>query len=95
MPGRLLKDPRLPEVPQADRKPIYDTMADALAALHAVDPVASGLESFGPPKDFVSRRTSASMRGSGVIIEGHSAETAVAQSSPSLENLQPTPSRLS
>lgn len=55
VPGRLLKDPRLPEVPAADRTPIYDTMASALAALHSVDPVASGLETFGPPKDFVAR----------------------------------------
>jgi len=56
VPGRLLKDPCLPGLDPVERASVYETMADALAALHAVDLDAAGLSNFGPPSDFIPRR---------------------------------------
>ncbi len=55
--GRILWDPALPEVPQADRAALYDAMNGALASLHAVDVQAVGLADFGKPGGYFARQT--------------------------------------
>jgi aminoglycoside phosphotransferase (APT) family kinase protein len=54
--GRVFKDPRLPEVPAADRAAIYESLADVLARLHTVDWRAIGLEDFGRPGNYFARQ---------------------------------------
>lgn len=60
--GRIFWDPTLPELGEgakanARRGRIYDAMNDTLAKLHAVDPVAVGLETFGKPGNYFARQT--------------------------------------
>ncbi|MEO0548163.1 MAG: phosphotransferase [Pseudomonadota bacterium] len=60
--GRILWDPALPELGEgakanAKRGRIYDSMNKTLAALHAVDPMAAGLETFGRPGNYFARQT--------------------------------------
>lgn len=54
--GRVFDDTRLLDMPSGDRAAAYRSIAQTLAALHAVDPVAVGLEGFGPPSDFYNRQ---------------------------------------
>lgn len=54
--GRLFSDCALPEVSKRDRRALWMGLADALAALHAVDPVAVGLGDFGRPGDYFQRQ---------------------------------------
>jgi aminoglycoside phosphotransferase (APT) family kinase protein len=56
--GRIIWDPAIPEVSQADRTAIYDAMNAALAALHMVDPAAVGLGDFGRPGNYFARQLS-------------------------------------
>jgi aminoglycoside phosphotransferase (APT) family kinase protein len=56
VPGRIFFDPRLPEVPAAERPALYDAMNAALAALHSVDPVAIGLADYGRPGNYMQRQ---------------------------------------
>ncbi|MEM6301398.1 MAG: phosphotransferase [Pseudomonadota bacterium] len=57
--GRVLWDPRLPEVDaNAEREAIYEEMNRVLAALHRVDPKAVGLEDFGKPGSYFERQVS-------------------------------------
>jgi aminoglycoside phosphotransferase (APT) family kinase protein len=54
--GRVFKDPRLPDVPPAERAGIYDALADVLARLHTVDWRVVGLEDFGRPGNYFARQ---------------------------------------
>jgi aminoglycoside phosphotransferase (APT) family kinase protein len=54
--GRLYADCALPGVPVEDRRALWMGLADALAALHGVDPAAVGLGDFGRPGDYFARQ---------------------------------------
>lgn len=54
--GRVFRDLRLPGLSARARGEIYDTMNRTLAALHAVDWRAVGLEGFGRPTGYVGRQ---------------------------------------
>ena len=55
--GRVLWDPKLPEVADpAERAAMYDEMNRVLAALHSVDPEAVGLGDFGRPGNYFERQ---------------------------------------
>lgn len=55
--ARLFKDVLLPEVKASDRKPIWYSAVDALAALHDVDTDKAGLKDYGPKTpDFFKRQ---------------------------------------
>jgi aminoglycoside phosphotransferase (APT) family kinase protein len=54
--GRILVDPRLPGVPNAERAHIYDAMNEVLARLHQVDWKAVGLSDYGRPGNYVARQ---------------------------------------
>ncbi|HEV8438649.1 MAG TPA: phosphotransferase [Methylomirabilota bacterium] len=54
--GRVLSDPRLPDVAPAERARIYDAMNDVLARLHTVDWQAVGLADFGKPGNYFARQ---------------------------------------
>lgn len=56
VPGRILRDPLLPGMEPSDRRAIYDTMNDAMAKLHMVDPFAIGLGDFGKPGNYFDRQ---------------------------------------
>jgi len=56
VPGRVFKDPRLPEVGPGERAAIYEALADILARLHTVDWRAAGLEDFGRPGNYFARQ---------------------------------------
>jgi len=54
--GRVLTDPRLPDVPPADRAKMYDSMNEVLARLHSVDYKAIGLGDFGRTGQYIQRQ---------------------------------------
>ncbi|MCP1470338.1 aminoglycoside phosphotransferase (APT) family kinase protein [Sphingobium sp. OAS761] len=54
--GRNFWDARLPDQSPVERAAIYDEMNRVLAALHAVDPVAVGLETYGRPGNYFARQ---------------------------------------
>ncbi|WP_447752284.1 phosphotransferase family protein [Sphingopyxis fribergensis] len=54
--GRILWDPRLPDLAAGERRAIYDAMAVTLAQLHSVDPIAAGLADFGRPGSYFARQ---------------------------------------
>lgn len=54
--GRVLWDPKLPELSPEERFATYDDMNRCLAALHDVDPKAVGLEDFGRPGSYFERQ---------------------------------------
>jgi aminoglycoside phosphotransferase (APT) family kinase protein len=54
--GRVFSDCSLPGLAPAERRAIYLAMADAMAALHAIDPGAVGLGDFGRPGDYFARQ---------------------------------------
>jgi aminoglycoside phosphotransferase (APT) family kinase protein len=54
--GRIFFDPRLPEVPRADRAGLFDAMGATLAALHRLDPAAIGLGDYGRPGNYMARQ---------------------------------------
>ena len=54
--GRTFWDGTLPEVARADRRPLYEAMVDALAALHGTDHVAIGLGDFAPAGNYFARQ---------------------------------------
>lgn len=56
--GRVFHDARLPGVSPADRAAIFESMGDAIARLHLVDPVAVGLADFGRPANYMQRQLS-------------------------------------
>lgn len=54
--GRVFHDCALPEVDASQRRPIYMSMADAMASLHAVRPDEIGLGDFGRPGNYFARQ---------------------------------------
>jgi aminoglycoside phosphotransferase (APT) family kinase protein len=54
--GRVFHDSTLPGVSPGERREMYLSMADALAALHAVDPESVGLADFGRSRGFFARQ---------------------------------------
>lgn len=54
--GRVLWDLKLPGLEPAERRAIYEAQTDTLAALHAFDPVAIGLEDYGRPGNYFARQ---------------------------------------
>ncbi len=54
--GRLFSDCALPEVPLSERRALWMGLADALAALHGVDPAAVSLGDYGRPGDYFARQ---------------------------------------
>ncbi len=56
VPGRVFPDRTLQGVAPADRTAMYDDMNRVMAALHAVDWQAAGLQGFGRPHAYVARQ---------------------------------------
>ena len=56
MDGRIFWDPSLPELPVAERRAIYQAMAQTQAALHALDPATIGLADYGAQGNFFARQ---------------------------------------
>jgi aminoglycoside phosphotransferase (APT) family kinase protein len=56
--GRVFHDCTLPGVTPAERKAMYLSMAETLAALHSVEPEAVGLADFGRPSGYFARQIS-------------------------------------
>lgn len=54
--GRIYKDNRLSDMTPSERRQAYRRIAEALAALHAIDPSAAGLADFGRPGDYFGRQ---------------------------------------
>nr|WP_256515529.1 phosphotransferase family protein [Alsobacter ponti] len=54
--GRVFHDCALPGLAPRERRAMYFSMAETLAALHAVDPAAIGLDDFGRPGDYFARQ---------------------------------------
>jgi aminoglycoside phosphotransferase (APT) family kinase protein len=54
--GRLFTDCALPGVPKGERQALWMGLADALAALHGVDPGAVGLGDYGRPGNYFERQ---------------------------------------
>lgn len=54
--GRTFWDGALPDVPRAERRPIYENFVDTLAQLHSYDPEALGLGDFGAPGNYFERQ---------------------------------------
>ncbi|MFO1408653.1 MAG: phosphotransferase [Steroidobacteraceae bacterium] len=54
--GRVLWDPRLPDLVPAERARHHDEINRVIAALHSVDPVAVGLGDFGKTGEYIARQ---------------------------------------
>jgi aminoglycoside phosphotransferase (APT) family kinase protein len=54
--GRLFWDAALPEVLRHERRAIYEEMTRVIAALHAVDYAAVGLDDYGKPGRYIERQ---------------------------------------
>jgi len=58
IPGRVLTDPTLPNLPPADRRAVILSYVDTLAKLHRLDPEKVGLGDFGKPGNYFARQIS-------------------------------------
>jgi len=58
VPGRILRDPTLPELTPGERRALVIDYVDTLASLHNVDYRAIGLEDFGRPGNYFERQIS-------------------------------------
>ena len=54
--GRVIVDQSLPGMTPAQRGAVYEEMNRVIAALHQVDPIAVGLETFGKPGNYFQRQ---------------------------------------
>ena len=54
--GRNVWDTAFPEVPRETRPLYFDAMNETIARLHAIDPVAVGLGSYGKPGNYFERQ---------------------------------------
>jgi aminoglycoside phosphotransferase (APT) family kinase protein len=54
--GRVFHDCTLPGIPPAERRAMYVSMAEALAALHNVEPAACGLSDYGRAGNYFARQ---------------------------------------
>lgn len=55
--GRVIPHPAMASVDRDDRKALWMSLTDTLAALHSVDPLKVGLERFGRPDGYLARQT--------------------------------------
>ncbi|MEM7211435.1 MAG: phosphotransferase family protein [Pseudomonadota bacterium] len=55
--GRIVTHPAMPTVAKEDRRALWMSLTDTLAALHSVDADAVGLERFGRPDGYLARQT--------------------------------------
>jgi aminoglycoside phosphotransferase (APT) family kinase protein len=55
--GRVFPDRLLPGCTREERRAMYESMAEVLAALHRIDYRAVGLEGFGRPEGYITRQT--------------------------------------
>ena len=58
VPGRVMRESRLPGFSREDRRSIYRCMNQNLADLHSLDYKEIGLEDFGKPGDYYARQIS-------------------------------------
>ena len=58
VPGRVFFDPRLPGLQPDERRAVFVSMAEMIAALHQVDPEAVGLGDYGRPANYLQRQFS-------------------------------------
>ncbi|MFQ5547758.1 MAG: phosphotransferase [Woeseia sp.] len=56
LPGRILRNPLLPDMDAAEREAIYGAMNVTLARLHNLDWKAAGLEDYGRPDGYIARQ---------------------------------------
>jgi aminoglycoside phosphotransferase (APT) family kinase protein len=56
VPGRVLWDPALADLPILERRAYHEALITTLARLHALDPVALRLETFGKPGNYFGRQ---------------------------------------
>jgi aminoglycoside phosphotransferase (APT) family kinase protein len=54
--GRIFWDATMPGVAPDARRVMFDSMNETIARLHAIDPVAAGLEDFGRPGNYFARQ---------------------------------------
>lgn len=54
--GRVFTDCSLPELPAAERRAVWMGLADAMAAMHAVNPSEVGLGDYGRPGNYFQRQ---------------------------------------
>lgn len=54
--GRIFPQPDLAGAPRAERRALFLSAAETLAALHGVDYRAAGLETFGKPENYLARQ---------------------------------------
>ena len=54
--GRIFWDPTLPELSRDEREPVFSSMVETLADLHAIDYRKIGLEDYGRPEGYVARQ---------------------------------------
>jgi aminoglycoside phosphotransferase (APT) family kinase protein len=54
--GRIFWDPRLPDLPPAERRAMFQSMNAVIAELHSIDYVAVGLAEFGRPGNYMARQ---------------------------------------
>ena len=54
--GRVMWDQSLPDMTREQRGAIYNEMNRVMAALHTVDPIAIGLETYGKPGNYFERQ---------------------------------------
>jgi aminoglycoside phosphotransferase (APT) family kinase protein len=57
-PGRVFRDPALPDQLAEERTPVYAEAMSVLAALHSLDPAVLGLADFGRPSGYFERQLS-------------------------------------
>lgn len=58
VPGRLFWTPTLPELSPADRRGIFASMNDVIAAIHRLRPDELGLSDYGRPGNYLERQVS-------------------------------------
>ena len=58
VPGRVLSDPTLPDIPPGQRRAIIYSYIDTLVHLQAVNPQQVGLSDFGKPGNYFARQIS-------------------------------------
>ena len=56
--GRIVSHPAMPTIDREQRRDLWMSLTDTLAALHSVDPAAVGLDRFGRPDGYLARQTS-------------------------------------
>ena len=56
VPGRVFASYALPGIDPAERRAMYEAMADTMARLHRVDYAAAGLADFGRPGNYFARQ---------------------------------------